>query len=195
MKDFQTIESLQTGILVNDCSAQREYCYAYDLPQGYRLILDRDYAWDMDEFYVNCDAVFIVDASGEIISVIAPAYAVDANGDPINTNYRIEGDSLIQVIDFDSASAFPIIAYSSDHPNKYTEMRFTKSQATVMRNSYTGTPLASFISNGASVCAMVSGYLAGSFNYAMLSSILGGLGSVWTLVSFAGHLSCTYSNS
>lgn len=186
--EFSTIESLQTRIIVNDVLSQKEYCFEYDLPQGYRLVRDRDYRCGMDEAYVNCNSVFILDAAGNIISVIDPSYALDANGDKINTHYRIEGNSLIQVIEFDSTSAFPIVAYSSDHPNKYTEMRFTKSQAIVMRNSYTGTPLASFISNGASVCTMVSGYLASSFNYAMLSSLLGGLGGVWTLISFAGSL-------
>ncbi|WP_257131989.1 hypothetical protein [Bacillus toyonensis] len=39
-----------------------------------------------------------------------PAWAKDANGNPVSTHYKVEGNKLIQVVDFDENTAFPVIA-------------------------------------------------------------------------------------
>ncbi|HHQ2480884.1 TPA: hypothetical protein ACSPJ7_005266 [Bacillus cereus] len=45
-----------------------------------------------------------------IQSVFAPAWAKDADGKPISTHYKVEGNDLIQIIDSDENKAFPVIA-------------------------------------------------------------------------------------
>lgn len=42
-------------------------------------------------------------------AVVAPAWAVDADGAPVPTHYEVEGDQLIQVVDHEGA-AYPVVA-------------------------------------------------------------------------------------
>lgn len=46
----------------------------------------------------------------EVMGVIAPAWAKDANGNSVNTSYIINGNTLTQSVEFDENSAFPIVA-------------------------------------------------------------------------------------
>ncbi|HHT7068150.1 hypothetical protein [Bacillus thuringiensis] len=39
-----------------------------------------------------------------------PAWAKDANGKPVATHYKVDGNKLIQVVEFDKNTAFPVIA-------------------------------------------------------------------------------------
>ena len=47
-------------------------------------------------------------------------WAKDADGNSVETNYRIEGKTLIQCVNFDVDSVSPIIADPTAHPTKYT---------------------------------------------------------------------------
>ena len=50
----------------------------------------------------------IVDSEGVVVAVVAPAWAVDANGQAVPTHYRIDGTTLVQVIDHHGA-AYPVV--------------------------------------------------------------------------------------
>ena len=50
----------------------------------------------------------VVGADGGVVSVVAPAWALDANGTQVPTRYRIEGTTLVQVIDHHGA-AYPVV--------------------------------------------------------------------------------------
>ena len=57
----------------------------------------------------------LVDAEGIVIKAIVgevePAWAVDANGDPVETWYEVTADgSLMQVIDPDDSTEYPVVA-------------------------------------------------------------------------------------
>ena len=54
--------------------------------------------------------VYVVGYDGSIKSVIDPAWVKDANGKPVDTHYEVDGSSLIQVVDFDENTAFPVVA-------------------------------------------------------------------------------------
>lgn len=43
-------------------------------------------------------------------ATIGAAWAVDANGAPVETHYEIEGSSLIQVVNVDADTAYPVVA-------------------------------------------------------------------------------------
>lgn len=45
-----------------------------------------------------------------VVGLVEPAWAVDANGNEVPTQYRIEGDTLIQVVDVGPETAFPVTA-------------------------------------------------------------------------------------
>lgn len=44
------------------------------------------------------------------VATIAPAWAVDANGEPVGTRYELDGATLTQVVDVTATTAFPVTA-------------------------------------------------------------------------------------
>lgn len=118
-QDGLIIEGVRSMILIHDASAPSEYAFDYDLPRGYQLVSSEDY-YETEE--VEAGWIYIVDKNNlfvdnnteeefmEIVAAIEPAWAKDADGNNIPTYYRIEGDSLIQVVNFDEESSFPITA-------------------------------------------------------------------------------------
>lgn len=54
--------------------------------------------------------VFVVDSQKRVTSAFDAAWAKDANGRPVPTRYRIEGSTLVQVVDFTPGTAFPVVA-------------------------------------------------------------------------------------
>jgi hypothetical protein len=59
---------------------------------------------------VSDGSVRVLDASGALAFTVEAPWAFDANGDPVHTSYEISGQSLVQFIDHDESSAFPIVA-------------------------------------------------------------------------------------
>ena len=98
--------SVRATVSINDASASNSYEFNYNLPSGYSLA----YATDDFEGTSNEGAVYILDSDNNIISLIAAPWATDANGNSVDTYYKIDGTTLIQVVEFDDTSAFPIVA-------------------------------------------------------------------------------------
>ncbi len=51
----------------------------------------------------------VVGSDGVVVTVVAPPWAVDANGASVLTSYRIEGSTLVQVVAHHGA-AYPVVA-------------------------------------------------------------------------------------
>lgn len=101
-----TKDGVKSLITINDSSASKEYKFNLDLPEGSKLVTSADYLgseYDTGE-------VYIVDDSNIITSIFAPAWAKDANNNSVKTYYKVEGNNLIQVVEFNENSAFPIVA-------------------------------------------------------------------------------------
>ena len=47
---------------------------------------------------------------GAFLAGIVAPWAKDANGNDLPTSYRVEGTSVVQVVDFDATTAFPVVA-------------------------------------------------------------------------------------
>lgn len=76
-----------------------EYTYEFDLQGGQYI-------------EVTNSGAAVYDASGEIESLIAKPWAVDAEGSEIPTRYDVRGNSLVQVVDHTSVSdiKYPVVA-------------------------------------------------------------------------------------
>lgn len=46
----------------------------------------------------------------ETVATVAPAWAVDANGNQLSTHYEVQGDTIKQVVETDANTAFPVTA-------------------------------------------------------------------------------------
>lgn len=79
-----------------------------DAPTRYEYGLTLEAGQTMD---LRGDDVVIVSADGTVELTVAPAWAVDANGDSVPTEYEIAGDTLIQVIEHSEVdAAYPVVA-------------------------------------------------------------------------------------
>ncbi len=88
---------LQVLVVIDGPDAPTEYRFDMTVPVGAALLPSTD------------GGAVVVDADGVVVSVVAPAWAVDAHGQPVPTSYRIEGSTLVQVIDHHGAS-YPVVA-------------------------------------------------------------------------------------
>ncbi|MEV8319352.1 hypothetical protein AB0Q95_34860 [Streptomyces sp. NPDC059900] len=85
-------------ITLKNASAPTEYRFPLDLPTGARATL-------LDE-----GGVVVGDSAGEVVGLFDASWAKDANGEPVPTSYRIEGDTLVQTIRTDASTAYPVVA-------------------------------------------------------------------------------------
>ncbi|MGW7187054.1 hypothetical protein ACWGII_40830 [Streptomyces sp. NPDC054855] len=85
-------------ITLKDASAPTEYRFPLDLPSGAHAAL-------LEE-----GGVVVGDSAGEIVGLFDTPWAKDANGKPVPTTYRLEGGTLIQTIQTDKSTAYPVVA-------------------------------------------------------------------------------------
>lgn len=104
-------------IKIDNAAAPHEYEFDFELPRGYSLIKSEDYIKLLRGKNVNADLgwigenlIYIIDEENNIIYTIDEPWAKDAIGKDVNTYYRIENNKLIQVIEFDENTIFPVIA-------------------------------------------------------------------------------------
>ncbi len=105
---MQTYEAgyVRSLISIDNADASHSYSYEFDLDQGSKLVSSDKY----DSIAESSGSVFIVDGNNDIIGLIGAPWAVDANGDEVETHFEIEENVLMQVVEFDENTAFPVIA-------------------------------------------------------------------------------------
>ncbi len=79
-------------------SAPQKYRFPLDLPSGMRAALQSD------------GSVAVHDADGGTVGKFEVPWAVDANGKALQTRYALEGQELVQTVEFSADTAFPVVA-------------------------------------------------------------------------------------
>jgi hypothetical protein len=87
---------MQVLVVIDGPDAPTEYRFDTTVPAGAVLLPSTD------------GGAAVVDAEGLVVAVVAPAWAVDANGQPVPTHYRVDGTTFVQVIDHHGA-AYPVV--------------------------------------------------------------------------------------
>lgn len=88
---------VQVNTIIPNSDAPRQYVYDLMIP---------DYA-SVEE---TGGAHLFLDADGQMVAGLAPAWAVDANGAPVPTHFEIDGKTVTQTVDFSTTTAFPVVA-------------------------------------------------------------------------------------
>lgn len=97
----------RTMILIKNSSADKSYKFRYNIAKGCKLIFANQ-CKNVDEN--DKGDVYIVKSNTEVIGVIKAPWAKDADGNNLNTHYKIKGNALIQYIDFNKNTKFPVVA-------------------------------------------------------------------------------------
>ena len=151
-EENEVLNSLRTLVTIKNETAPTQYLYNFNMPDGYKMVKDYDLHDEYDEY--DCGAVFILNQNGDIVSTIEPAWAKDAKGEQVKTEYIIRENTLLQTVEFDENSEFPITADPTVHPTKYSYYYLTKDQVKTMRDRYAELgSLGNFYTNMLSVCA------------------------------------------
>ncbi len=87
---------MQVLVVIEGPDAPTEYRFDLTLPAGAALQTTPE------------GGAEVVGADGRVVSIVAPAWALDANGTQVPTRYRIEGTTLVQVIDHHGAT-YPVV--------------------------------------------------------------------------------------
>ena len=149
-QDGLTIEGVRSMIVINDANAPQTYEFKYNLPQGYELMTAEEYYGEKNE---EEGWVYIVDKNNaytdaesdeeffDIIAVIEPAWAKDANGNSVNTSYKVRNNVLVQTVYFNKDSSFPIVAdpTTSTKPDNY-KIETVYSDSFKLNNATLGLP-------------------------------------------------------
>lgn len=93
-------------ISITDPNASHEYSFDINLPEGYQLFDGSQ----LENKEPGTGDIYIIDENGVPVNMIAAAWAKDSEGNPVSTHYVINGNTIIQVIDFDKDNFLPIVA-------------------------------------------------------------------------------------
>lgn len=98
--------TVRTMISIESGDASKEYSFDYDLPDGCRLVMGSE----LENKEIPDDAVGIINGEGYAIGIIDSPWAKDVTGEALSTSYRLEGNKLIQTINFNENTKFPVTA-------------------------------------------------------------------------------------
>jgi hypothetical protein len=96
--------SLRLAVTIPGADSPREYRYPLQLPDGVVARLDEDGGIDLVH-QAGGD-----DAPSTVVGRIDAPWATDADGNAVPTSFRMDGDTLIQRVEFTAESAFPVVA-------------------------------------------------------------------------------------
>ena len=141
--------SVQILTTIAGALAPTAYEYQLDLAPGAALVT------------TGQGGVDIVEADGTVSRTIAAPWAVDANGKAVPTHYLVVGDTLTQVIDFNTSTDFPVVADPTFSTGWGLYLHFNKAETrTISTQGWTATGLSTIClvasaPAGAAVAALV----------------------------------------
>lgn len=109
---------VQIATVINESSAPREYEYEFTIDGGANVSIDNG-------------TVLIRSSAGELVSVLTPASAKDADGVDVPTHYEVDGARLTQVVEHGESFEYPVVAAPAA-----SQMLFTSADV----DTYSGQP-------------------------------------------------------
>lgn len=130
-----TGRSVSVNLVIGEAGSS-EFAFDFELPPGVQLLPEADGSITIGEPL----SAGIIAVYGEI----DPAWAVDANGEPVPTAYVVEGATLTQVVDVTDA-ALPVVADPSISLGWYIYVRYSKAE---IQRYWSGTDVANKVAFG-----------------------------------------------
>lgn len=93
---------VRTLVILKDGRAAKQQRFGLELPEGTEIRGTGSGEYDLLQR--------LGDGLEKVLATIGAPWAKDANGKEVATRYRIEGHDLVQEIDADSHTAYPVVA-------------------------------------------------------------------------------------
>lgn len=90
--------SVSIRAIIHHGDAPDKYRYPVELPEGARILSE------------DAGGLLVVDAEDRFLVGVAPPWAIDGNGNPLDTRYEVDDEAITQWVDLASATAFPVVA-------------------------------------------------------------------------------------
>lgn len=98
ISSFATPTGSQTLITIESAEASHKYVFPLKTPTGTTTSLEKD------------GSISFSDSHGEYVGGVKTPWAYDANGKKVPTSFTLEDGKLVQHVEFDKDTAFPVTA-------------------------------------------------------------------------------------
>lgn len=145
--------TVQINTVIESARAPKAYDYPMSIAAGQTLQLQPD------------GAVYLMNGDGtSAAAVIAAPWARDAHGAPVPTHYEVTGSTLTQVVDFTSATAFPVVADPSVSFGTYVVVTMSQATARAINAGSAGTAIA-LLALGGPIGAVIGAAVYGTVGH------------------------------
>ncbi len=98
LSSYATPSGIQTVISITSAESAKEYRFSLGLPSGAHATV------------VGDGSVSLLTEDGSKIGEFRAPWALDANGEAVATSFSVEGNDLVQTVNFTPNTAFPVVA-------------------------------------------------------------------------------------
>jgi hypothetical protein len=110
--------------------------------------------------------VLVSDREGNAVNVIGSSWAADANGDHVASSYRIEGDTLVQVVSPQQDAAYPIVTDPrAECDLVWCTLEFTRTETKTASETAAGA--SAVLCGGAALLNPIVGFVCGAYGTAL----------------------------
>ncbi|MFD9791393.1 hypothetical protein ACFWXK_10625 [Streptomyces sp. NPDC059070] len=113
--------SVRALITLKNAQAPREYRFNLEVPLGTQLVKNDDGGYDIT-------APHDEDSSAVSLGAIDAPWAKDANGQAVPTSYRLEGTTLVQLIEITEDTVYPVVADPRVSFGRGVYIKFSRSE-------------------------------------------------------------------
>ncbi|GGT58858.1 hypothetical protein GCM10014713_60520 [Streptomyces purpureus] len=116
----------------------------------------------------------------EVVGKIDAPWAKDAHGDPIATHYKVDGGALVQTVEVNESTAFPVVADPKVSFGRGIYLKYSKGEVKSLL------PKIRYLPAGSSACGAfgtVGGMVCGVLSYGVLNNIK----NVWEYAAANGR--------
>lgn len=145
-------DEVKMSIVLMNENAPESYIFTYEIPQNWELISIEDYVFkyakenEKEMLGTTKNVVLILDENKEISHTIDGFEGKDNSGKSFEVDYNVEGNSLTIIPITDESNSYPVVVYSTTHPDYDKTVYLNKDEVESVRDRYSGSSLDTLVS-------------------------------------------------
>ncbi|MFE2291217.1 hypothetical protein [Streptomyces sp. NPDC059452] len=154
---------------LKDASAPAQQRYELSLPAGTQAVANETGGFDLVR-RSDSDS----DSPDVAIGTIDAPWAKDANGKDVPTSYKLNGSTLVQSVEINKDTAFPVVADPKVSTGLFLYVKFSKAEVKKYESKV------KYAAGGSALCGLLAIPLASVACFAISGSSLTHLSGVWS---------------